>query len=86
LSEGTRAGELLGARVRQMRTRRGLTQVIVAERSGLPQSHVSEIERGVMIPNLVTLLRLAAALECKASTLVAALDSADVNSISSRSR
>jgi transcriptional regulator with XRE-family HTH domain len=84
LSEGTRAGELLGARVREMRTRRGLTQVIVAERSGLPQSHVSEIERGVMIPNLVTLLRLAAALECKASTLVAALDGADVNSILSR--
>ena len=84
MSEGTRAGELLGARVRQMRTRRGLTQVIVAERSGLPQSHVSEIERGVMIPNLVTLLRLAAALECKASTLVAALDGADVNSILSR--
>jgi transcriptional regulator with XRE-family HTH domain len=84
LSEGTRAGELLGARVRQMRTRRGLTQVVVAERSGLPQSHVSEIERGVMIPNLVTLLRLAAALECKASTLVAALDGADVNSILSR--
>lgn len=84
MSEGTRAGELLGARVRQMRTRRGLTQVTVAERSGLPQSHVSEIERGVMIPNLVTLLRLAAALECKASTLVAALDGADVNSILSR--
>jgi len=84
LSEGTRAGELLGAQVRQMRTRRGLTQVIVAERSGLPQRHVSEIERGVMIPNLVTLLRLAAALECKASTLVAALDGADVNSILSR--
>ena len=84
MSEGTRAGELLGARVRQMRTRRGLTQVTVAERSGLPQSHVSEIERGVMIPNLVTLLRLAAALECKASTLVAALDGADVDSILSR--
>jgi transcriptional regulator with XRE-family HTH domain len=67
-----------------MRTRRGLTQVIVAERSGLPQSHVSEIERGVMIPNLVTLLRLAAALECKASTLVAVLDGADVDSILSR--
>jgi len=84
LSEGTRAGELLGARVRKMRIRRGLTQVIVAERSGLPQSHVSEIERGVMIPNLVTLLRLAAALECKPSTLVAALDGADVDSILSR--
>jgi transcriptional regulator with XRE-family HTH domain len=84
LSEGTKAGELLGARVRQIRTRRGLTQVIVAERSGLPQSHVSEIERGVMIPNLVTLLRLAAALECKASTLVAALDGADVDSMLSR--
>jgi hypothetical protein len=37
-----------------------------------------------MIPNLVTLLRLAAALERKASTLVAALDGADVDSILSR--
>ena len=47
---------------------------MLAETSGIPQSHMSSIGRGMMLPNLVTLIRLAGALDCKVSTLVAAFD------------
>jgi len=78
LSEVTRAAELLGTRIREMRKKRRLTQVMLAEMSGIPQSHMSSIERGVMLPNLVTLFRLAAALNCKVSALVSVFDKEDV--------
>ena len=71
------AGELLGRRLRELRQERDVTQVALAERAGLPQSHISEMERGVMLPNLLTILRLAAALPCKVTDLTSVFD--DVN-------
>ena len=50
---------------------------MLAETSGIPQSHMSSIERGAMLPNLVTLFRLAAALNCKVSALVSVFDKED---------
>ena len=73
----THAVELLGTRIREMRKKRRLTQVMLAETSGIPQSHMSSIERGAMLPNLVTLFRLAAALNCKVSALVSVFDKED---------
>jgi transcriptional regulator with XRE-family HTH domain len=77
----TRAGELLGERLRALRQRKDVTQVVLAERAGLPQSHISEIERGIMLPNLVTLLRIAAALPCKVSDLTSVFDKEDVSKL-----
>lgn len=77
MSEVTHAAELLGTRIREMRKKRRLTQVQLAETSGIPQSHMSSIERGAMLPNLVTLFRLAAALNCKVSALVSVFDKED---------
>ena len=77
MSEVTHAAELLGTRIREMRKKRRLTQVMLAETSGIPQSHMSSIERGAMLPNLVTLFRLAAALNCKVSALVSVFDRED---------
>ena len=74
----TRAGELLGERLRVLRQKKRVTQVTLAEGAGLPQSHISEIERGVMLPNLVTLLRIAAALPCKVSELTSVFDKEDI--------
>jgi transcriptional regulator with XRE-family HTH domain len=74
----SRAGELLGERLRTVRQQSGVTQVVLAERAGLPQSHISEIERGVMLPNLLTLLRIAAALPCKVSELTSVFDDEDL--------
>ena len=77
----TRAGQLLGQRLRDQRQKRDVTQVVLAERAGLPQSHVSEIESGVMLPNLLTILRLAAALPCKVSDLTSVFDDVDPSSL-----
>jgi transcriptional regulator with XRE-family HTH domain len=75
------AGELFGNRVRELRQKRGLTQVELAERCGVPQARMSEIEKGASAPTLVTILRLAVALECKASTLMAVFDRGDLASL-----
>jgi len=55
-----------------------LTQQALAETAGIPQTHVSAIELGLMQPNLGTLLRLALALDCKVSALVAVFDKEDL--------
>lgn len=70
-------GTLFGERVRELRQKRGLTQVDLAERLALPQSRVSEIESGLRAPNLVTILRLAVALDCKPSALISVFDKVD---------
>jgi transcriptional regulator with XRE-family HTH domain len=77
LAELTSAGPLFGERLRDLRKKRGMTQVMLAEATGIPQNHVSSIERGTKVPNLLTLIRLAQALECKVSALVSVFDKED---------
>jgi transcriptional regulator with XRE-family HTH domain len=74
LAELTRAGEMFGERLRELRNKRGLTQVTLAETSGIKQSHISSMERGMMLPNLLTLMRLAFGLGCNVSALVSVFD------------
>ncbi|HEX7152306.1 MAG TPA: helix-turn-helix transcriptional regulator [Thermoanaerobaculia bacterium] len=71
-------GDLFGAHLRDLRLARGYTQADLADRAGLPQTHVSAMERGIKLPNMVTLLRLAVALNCKPAKLMAAFDQADL--------
>ena len=75
------AGELLGARIREIRLKRRLSQQALAELVGIPQTHVSAMELGIQFPNLLTVLRLAVALECKITDLVRVFDKADLPSI-----
>jgi transcriptional regulator with XRE-family HTH domain len=75
------AGETLGDHVRELRQKRGLTQADLAARLGVPQSRISEIESGSRVPNLVTMLRLAAALDCKPTALLAPFDKLDVTAL-----
>jgi transcriptional regulator with XRE-family HTH domain len=81
VSEIQTPGELLGARVRELRQKRKLTQGDLSARCGLPQSRISEIEKGARVPNLVTILRLAVALDCKASALISVFDRPDLASL-----
>jgi transcriptional regulator with XRE-family HTH domain len=74
-------GALFGERVRELRQKRGLTQVDLAQRMELPQSRISEIESGLRAPNLVTILRLAVALECKPSALISVFDRANLDTL-----
>lgn len=75
------AGELFGERMREIRTKRGLAQQAVAERAGIAQTHVSDIELGFKLPNLLTVVRLAIALECRVGELTSAFDKADLSSL-----
>jgi len=75
------AGELFGAQLRELRLKRGLSQQGLAERVGIPQTHVSAMEVGIKFPNLLTVLRLAAALECKVTELVRVFDRSDLTSL-----
>jgi transcriptional regulator with XRE-family HTH domain len=77
----TAAGELLGARLRELRLKRGLSQSALAERVGVPQTHISAMEVGIKFPNLYTVLRLAVALECKVTELVSVFDKTDLPSL-----
>ena len=56
-----RAYELAG-QIAALRDKRGLTQLQLAEASGMTQADISKIERGVTHPSSRTLLRVALAL------------------------
>ena len=75
------AGELLGARLRELRLGRGLSQQALADRVGMPQTHISAIEVGARLPNLTTILRLAIAIDCRVVDLVGVFDETDLPSI-----
>ena len=58
-----------GARVRELRLARGLSQEQLAERAGLHRTYVSSLERGRRNVGLDNILDLAAALEVPAARL-----------------
>jgi transcriptional regulator with XRE-family HTH domain len=53
----------LGKNLRAARKKIGLSQIDLAQRSGLEQGEVSRIERGIRDPQVSTLEKLAAAVE-----------------------
>ena len=60
LSETTRTeGEIFGLHLRELRTKRGLTQTELAESSRTAPAFISKLERGVTTPTLGMLIRLA---------------------------
>lgn len=78
MTKAASAPATFGERVRELRLKRGLTQVELSDRSGFPQGRISEIENGTRVPNLLTILRLAVALECKPSAFIVPFDKLDV--------
>lgn len=81
MRETTVAGELFGKRMREIRMKRGLAQQAVAERAGIAQTHVSDIELGFKLPNLLTVVRLAIALDCNVAELTSVFDKTDLPSL-----
>ena len=65
-----------GAAMRSARLARGLAQEQLAEDSGVERSHLGKVERGEHMPNLGMILRIAAALNCRAGDLLDATESA----------
>lgn len=64
------AAKRVGARVRRLRLETGYSFDAFVEETGLGRGYVSELERGLVVPSLTTLERLAAALEVTAADLV----------------
>ncbi|SAL66495.1 DNA-binding protein [Caballeronia terrestris] len=60
-----------GATVRELRESQGWTQEQLAEHAGLNRSYVGEIERGTCIASIVTLDKLAKALDVTMARLLA---------------
>jgi XRE family transcriptional regulator, regulator of sulfur utilization len=63
----------IGATVRGLRLKRGWSQDVFADRSGLNRAHVGEIERGESNVTIQTLKIIADTLEVKTSDLVKGL-------------
>lgn len=61
----------IGRRIREAREDRGWTQQDLAERTGIRRPNVARLERGSGLPNLATLVRVAAGLEIALERLVA---------------
>ena len=69
-------GAIFGKRLRELRVERNLTQTQLAQRCGSNRPFISNLERGVKVPSLTMVLRLAEALECRVYDLVKVFDEA----------
>lgn len=67
-------GEIFGRRLRQLRMERDLTQDALAQIVATSKPFISDMERGVKVPSLTMVLRLAKALECRVCDLVNVFD------------
>jgi DNA-binding XRE family transcriptional regulator len=59
-----------GKTVRQLRIAAGLTQTALAKRAGMDRTHLNRLERGRLIPTLITLKRLAKTLQVTPRSLL----------------
>jgi transcriptional regulator with XRE-family HTH domain len=57
--------------LRQLREERGWSQEQLAERADLNRSYLGEVERGNAVPSIITVSKLAKALEIQMSALFA---------------
>jgi transcriptional regulator with XRE-family HTH domain len=60
-----------GITVRQAREKLGFTQEVLADKADLNRSYLGEIERGIVMPSLATISKLANALRTDMTTLIA---------------
>ena len=67
-------GVIFGQRLRELRIARNLTQGELADRCGSNRPFISNLERGVKVPSLTMVLRLATALQCAVYDLVDIFD------------
>lgn len=68
--------EIFGKTLRTLREDRRLTQEKLAHAAGLTTSYTSDLERGLKVPSLTTILALAGALRVPASELLREFDAA----------
>lgn len=64
----------LGEAIRELRRERGLSQEELGLRSSVHRNYIGGLERAERRPSVVTIARLAAALEVRTSELIAAAE------------
>ena len=62
--------DVLGAKIKILRLKAGITQATLSERSGLFRTHVSRIECGTANPTLTAIVALALALQVEPAALL----------------
>lgn len=77
-------GKLFGERLREMRLKRNVTQQALAEAAEMSLTYISNMEHGLKVPSLTTIIRIAIALECKVMDLVGAFDKTDLRVLLSK--
>ncbi|MEN0036276.1 MAG: helix-turn-helix transcriptional regulator [Cellvibrio sp.] len=60
-----------GRVVKQLRDERRYSQEVLADRASLNRTYLGEVERGVAVPSLATINKIANALNLSASELIA---------------
>lgn len=60
----------IGAQIRRLRLKRGMTQEQLAEAAGVGVTHISHIETGNSIPSLQVLIDIINSLDCSADDLL----------------
>ena len=65
---------LFGQAVRLLRQKRGISQEKLAATAGISRTYMSEVERGVTLVSLLTIAKLADALEVSMSQLMKHVD------------
>ena len=67
-------GVIFGQRLRELRVARNMTQRQLADACGSNSPFISNLERGVKVPSLTMVLRLAEALDCRVYDLIKVFD------------
>ncbi len=64
------AKKVVSFNIKKLRTEKGLTQVQLADKIGLTQSSLSQIEKGLRWPDYKTIVVLAKAFKCEHSDII----------------
>jgi len=62
--------ELLGQRIRKVRTAKGVTQEGLAYSIPIDRAHMGQIENGKKSPTFITLVKIALALNCEVTAFI----------------
>ena len=68
------SAEQIGAILRQLREKRGLTQEELSGLAALDRTHYSKIERGLRSPTLDTIFKISFALDLKPHELIRVME------------
>lgn len=64
----------IGQTIRRLRKEKHLSQEVFSGLAALDRTHYSKIERGLRVPNLETLFKMAQALDMKPSELLSEIE------------